>query len=497
MDKVLIVDDNPKFLSSLCDGLKKYESQFEVSPFSNAEEATQALKEDPVSVLVTDLGLLNNDGRDLITYMVQNHPHVPCIVMADPGHPDIKKMADKKDIFRCIEQPVDFNELAWVIIDGLDALDECGVGSMYEALATAEETSEPSPACSSQIQLKADCLLSEAARLSEGNHFQQAQKVLITLLKLDSHNWEGWLWYSRVIGSIKAIESSLKNAICISPQNNEIIDEINKFDLAKKRVESERIRRCPFCWSVLPDTAVECFYCRSHLFIHKQFFTAARSVRRGVLKKAIERYTQVISREVNIQAHYNLCMAHLNLEQWEKAIDQLNETVRLAPENKTFADQLQALMRYMAGLETGSVPQEVAGLGESHPFEPKPVEGRKNKVLVVDDSAVSRKVISLALKRNGCEIFEAKNGLEALTRLNTQKPDLVLLDIIMPGMDGYETLSILKKSQELKHIPVIMLTSRDKLFDKIKGKMSGSEEYLTKPFDPDDLVAKVSKYLPR
>ena len=85
MDKVLIVDDNPKFLSSLCDGLKKYESQFEVSPFSNAEEATQALKEDPVSVLVTDLGLLNNGGRDLITYMVQNHPHVPCIVMADPA----------------------------------------------------------------------------------------------------------------------------------------------------------------------------------------------------------------------------------------------------------------------------------------------------------------------------------------------------------------------------------------------------------------------------
>jgi twitching motility two-component system response regulator PilG len=233
------------------------------------------------------------------------------------------------------------------------------------------------------------------------------------------------------------------------------------------------------------------------LFIHKHLFSSPRSAKGSVLKKAITRYTQVISREKNIKAHYYLGMAHLNLEHWAEALDQLNETAKLAPENKTFADQLQALLSYTAGLETGSIPAEVALLGESHPFRANPADTKKNKVLVVDDSAVSRKVASLALERNGYEIFQAKNGLEALTSLNTQKADLVLLDIIMPGMDGYETLSILKKSQELKHIPIIMLTSRDKLFDKIKGKMSSSDEYLTKPFDPDDLVAKVSKYLPQ
>jgi twitching motility two-component system response regulator PilG len=190
-------------------------------------------------------------------------------------------------------------------------------------------------------------------------------------------------------------------------------------------------------------------------------------------------------------------MAHLNLEHWEEALDQLKETVKLAPQNKAYTDQLQALLGYMAGPQTGSVSEEVARLRESHPFEVNPADGKNNKVLVVDDSAVARKVVKLALERNGYEIFEATNGLEALTRLNTQRPDLVLLDIIMPGMDGYKTLSLIKDSQELKHIPVIMLTSRDKLFDKIKGKMSGSDEYLTKPFDPDDLVTKVSKYLPR
>ncbi len=398
--------------------------------------------------------------------------------------------------------------------DRLDVHDECGPDDMDETTTADEapaavggadlaqcvlkqEISEQAPALSSQNHPEADKLLAQAIGLAEGHHFQQAQKVLIRLLKLDPCNSEGWLWYSRVIGSMKAIESSLENAIRISPRNLEIIDENNKFNFAKNRVQAEHIRRCPFCWSAVQDMAVECLYCRSHLFIHKDFFTAARSPRQGVLKKAIARYTQVISREKNIQAYYYLGMAHLNQAQWEEALDHLKETANLAPQNKAYTDQLQALSGYLAGPQSGSVSEEVGRLRESHPFEVNPADGKNNKVLVVDDSAVARKVVKLALERNGYEIFEATNGLEALTRLNTQRPDLVLLDIIMPGMDGYKTLSLIKDSRELKHIPVIMLTSRDKLFDKIKGKMSGSDEYLTKPFDPDDLVTKVSKYLPQ
>ena len=118
----------------------------------------------------------------------------------------------------------------------------------------------------------------------------------------------------------------------------------------------------------------------------------------------------------------------------------------------------------------------------------------ENTILVVEDSAVTRKVISMTLSQNGYSIIEAKDGLEALAKLNEKKPDLMLLDIIMPGIDGYKVLAIMKKNPEFKDIPVIMLTARDKLFDKIKGKMSGSNEYLTKPFDPDVLTARVAKY---
>jgi twitching motility two-component system response regulator PilG len=113
----------------------------------------------------------------------------------------------------------------------------------------------------------------------------------------------------------------------------------------------------------------------------------------------------------------------------------------------------------------------------------------------VEDSAVTRKVIGKTLLDNGYVVVEAENGLAAFARLNDEKPDLMLLDIIMPGIDGYKVLSMVRKHDKFKNLPVIMLTSRDGLLDKLRGKMGGSDEYLTKPFTPDQLLEKINKYL--
>lgn len=117
------------------------------------------------------------------------------------------------------------------------------------------------------------------------------------------------------------------------------------------------------------------------------------------------------------------------------------------------------------------------------------------KVLVVEDSNTTRKAIVRMLKEEGYRVAEASDGFQALAQLSELKPDLILLDIIMPGIDGYKVLHALKKAEEMKDIPVIMLTSRDKLFDKVRGKMSGSDEYLTKPFKREQLLEKVNLYL--
>ena len=123
------------------------------------------------------------------------------------------------------------------------------------------------------------------------------------------------------------------------------------------------------------------------------------------------------------------------------------------------------------------------------------VEAKNGKILVVEDSAMARKALVRVLNDQGYETVEAADGFEALGKLSEESPDLVLLDLILPKMDGYAVLAAMKKDPTNRGIPVIVLTSRDALLDKLKGKMSGTDEYLTKPIKPKEVIDKVSKYL--
>lgn len=125
----------------------------------------------------------------------------------------------------------------------------------------------------------------------------------------------------------------------------------------------------------------------------------------------------------------------------------------------------------------------------------QPTAPPKKKILIVEDSNTTRKIIDRILVEGGYETAEAANGMEALAEMSHNRPDLILLDIIMPGMDGYKVLSLIKKSEDSKDIPVILLTSRDQLFDKIRGKMSSADQYLTKPFKPPELLEAVARHL--
>ena len=125
----------------------------------------------------------------------------------------------------------------------------------------------------------------------------------------------------------------------------------------------------------------------------------------------------------------------------------------------------------------------------------KAVQKKTNKILVVEDSLTQRAVICRMLKQNGYDITEAGDGYEALEKVDEVEPDLILLDIIMPGIDGYKVMSLIKEKPAMKNVPIIMLTSRSNLIDKMRSKVSGTDEYLTKPFVYEELIAKVDKYL--
>ena len=122
-------------------------------------------------------------------------------------------------------------------------------------------------------------------------------------------------------------------------------------------------------------------------------------------------------------------------------------------------------------------------------------QGAGKKILVVEDSATQRKMICKMLIQSGYRILEAKDGYEALSIVEHERPDLILLDIVMPGIDGYKVMSLIKDIPNMGNVPIIMLTSRGKLIDKMRGKVSGTNEYLTKPFKREELIEKIDKYL--
>jgi len=116
------------------------------------------------------------------------------------------------------------------------------------------------------------------------------------------------------------------------------------------------------------------------------------------------------------------------------------------------------------------------------------------KVMIIDDSNTIRKSAELFLKSSGCEVIMAEDGFDAMSRIVENQPNIIFIDIVMPRLDGYQTCMLIKKNPSYHSIPIIMLSSKDGLFDKARGKMAGSDDYLTKPFTAEGLLSIIRRY---
>ncbi|UCH18664.1 MAG: response regulator [Burkholderiales bacterium] len=128
------------------------------------------------------------------------------------------------------------------------------------------------------------------------------------------------------------------------------------------------------------------------------------------------------------------------------------------------------------------------------PEAPPNESTRPAKVLVIDDSNTIRRSAEIFLRQGGFEVVLAEDGFDALSKVNDHDPALIFCDILMPRLDGYQTCAIIKRNPRFADVPVIMLSSKDGLFDKARGRMVGSEDYLTKPFTKDQLIQAVQQY---
>ena len=176
-----------------------------------------------------------------------------------------------------------------------------------------------------------------------------------------------------------------------------------------------------------------------------------------------------------------LGIGSLNLKNLRKGHEDLQEAAHLDPNDVVLSSHVNSLAIRLSEMEDQKSHQD------SIP---------KNKsILVVDDSATVRKLVSGKLEKCGLEVICAVDGMDALEKINENIPDLILLDITMPRMDGYQVCKLIRGNEATKDVPVVMISGKDGFFDKVRGRMAGTTGYITKPFGPETLMKTVEAYI--
>ena len=140
-----------------------------------------------------------------------------------------------------------------------------------------------------------------------------------------------------------------------------------------------------------------------------------------------------------------------------------------------------------------AIQRDTSAIEIARVSETKSLSG--SRVMVIDDSNTIRRSAEIFLLQAGCQVILAENGFDALAKIADHQPDVIFVDIMMPRLDGYQTCALIKKNSKHKSTPVIMLSSKDSLFDRARGRMVGSDEYLTKPFSKENLLKAVEAHL--
>lgn len=248
-------------------------------------------------------------------------------------------------------------------------------------------------------------------------------------------------------------------------------------------VPEVRASACPFCSHVNASHEITCGSCSAMLTLSDiEMLLANQNGDTNVIRRAVdEMERQRLLRELGSDELVTLGLGHLNLRNLQFGYSCLSEASRMNPTDVVLAGQVNELHIRL---------DEIKAQEEAHLRMPK-----GKSILVVDDSPTVRKLIAGKLEKCGHDVFCANDGVEAMERLENLVPDLVLLDINMPRMDGYQVCKLIRSNDKTKNVTVVMISGKDGFFDKVRGRMAGTTGYITKPFGPETLMKAVEIYL--
>jgi twitching motility two-component system response regulator PilG len=354
--------------------------------------------------------------------------------------------------------------------------------------------------------------LNEGIAAAQNGQREAARESLAEAAELNAFSEDAWMWLASISEYPEETVAFLTNVLTINPANarakkwlaetealvgmtgenhmqeifeiNEIPKDGAVYARTKPSVSGPPNRAiCPFCSVANESSAFECRSCRAGLTLSDiESILSNTNANREAIQVAV----------TNMEAEWNLRdfdgteltmlgIGYLNLRSYDEGLKYLNEALLLDPNNVILSGQINSLAIRL---------DEMRRQNEVHDAM---VKGKN--VLVVDDSATVRKLISSKLEKAGHNVTCAVDGVEALAMIAESLPDIMFLDISMPRMDGYEVCKQIRSNPAAKHLPIVMISGKDGFFDKVRGRMAGTTDYITKPFGPDALMRAMETYL--
>ena len=356
------------------------------------------------------------------------------------------------------------NEAGWLGLASFANSDEEAIGYLRRVL-------EINPQNEQALVSLHKTLVNEGIRLAKADNRSRARWLLMEASALNPNSELVWLSLAAVVEKPADAVRCLQKVLKINPNNEQAITCLNQ--IYAKVGSPEPTWQCPLCLSSFQMEMANCPQCRSILALSDlDAVIANQAADRNVLQDALKRFHEHASREESPAAYYHMALAFLNGGQVAEGINALRRASQLQPEDQGLKNLIVALQQRQA---------------QSYGADAK-------TILVIDDSPTVCKLVSLSLEQHGHRVLVASEMMEALAKLNETKLDQILLDIMLPGADGYQVCKIIKSYATTKAVPVVMLSGRDGFFDKMRARLVGAQGYITKPFVPNDLLKAVEKH---
>lgn len=265
---------------------------------------------------------------------------------------------------------------------------------------------------------------------------------------------------------------------------DEIAQEVEAAPIQETVQTEVQLTQCPFCQFENEGQVVVCNSCQTVIsFSDLELLLSHQAANQDILLSSIEKMeVEKGLREFSVAELTTLGIGHLNAKNLRKGFAYLKEASELDPNDVVLSSKVNFLAIRLSEIE-------------EQDSKSSDTEAKQCTIMVVDDSPTVRKLISGKLEKCGHTVVPAVDGMDALAKINEVIPDLILLDITMPRLDGYQVCKLIRNNEITKDIPIVMISGKDGFFDKVRGRMAGSSGYITKPFGPDTLMKTIESYL--